>query len=296
MLRRAVARRVIVKYTSGYFTISPGLLAAFGPGASLHCPWHQGCLYGRPRAGRFFAAVASVARGSIADRPAGCLVLATRLLLGRYILHGASLRRDALFIFLLRLGSLGRRFGKVGETFTAEVLEHLTDDRSGKLEVQGEALLVGEGTERPEDVLGRHEGVAASRHAQVLEERKIQTPHHADNRLGLVDAPPHEETCIVAIGPASQDLALVHVVVLGHPVLELPEQSACKDAEVLVPEEPAVALDAHDGARTGDGQGLFLVLERLMEPADHAADLILTTSALLECGLVDHQRGFMTLP
>src|SRR5215208_7963851 len=254
MLRRAVARRVIVKYTSGYFTISPGLLAAFGPGASLHRPWHQGCLYGRPQAGGFFAAEASVARGSIADRPAGCLVLATRLLLGRYILHGASLRRDALFIFLLRLGSLGRRFGKVGETFTAEVLEHLTDDRSGKLEVQGEALRVGEGlvcvplvaegTERPEDVLGRHEGVAASRHAQVLEERKIQTPHHADNRLGLVDAPPHEETCIVAIDPASQDL----------------------------------------------------VLERLMEPADHAADLILTTSALLECGLVDHQRGFMTLP
>src|SRR5215212_6949550 len=296
MLRRAVARRVIVKCTSGYFTISLGLLEAFGPGASLHRPWHQGGLYGRPRVGRFFAAVASVARGSIADRPAGCLVLATRLLLGRYILHGASLRRDALFIFLLRLGSLGRRFGKVGETFTAEVLEHLTDDRSGKLEVQGEALLVAEGTERPEDVLGRHEGVAASRHAQVLEERKIQTPHHADNRLGLVDAPPHEETCIVAIGPASQDLALVHVVVLGHPVLELPEQSACKDAEVLVPEEPAVALDAHDGARTGDGQRLFLVLERPMEPADHAADLILTTSALLECGLVDHQRGFMTLP
>src|SRR5687768_11045096 len=113
MLRRAVARRVIVRYTSEYFTISSGLLAAFGPGASLHRPWHQGCLYGRPRAGGLFVLPALIESGGlvalardIAGVPAGCLVLATRLLLGRSILYGASLRRDALFIFLLRLGSL----------------------------------------------------------------------------------------------------------------------------------------------------------------------------------------------
>src|ERR671917_2606247 len=286
MLRRAVVRRVIVEDTSVHSTISSGLRAASG--------------------GEAFLAGASVARDGPAGLPAGSLVLGTRLLLRRSTLYGVSLRWEALLLLFLSSCCLGRQFGKVFETFAAEVLQHLPDDGSGKLEVQGEALRVGEGlvcvplvaegTERPGDVLGRHEGVAAGRHAQVLEERKIQAPHHADDGLGLVDAPPHEEACIVAIGPASQDLALVHVVVLGNPVLELPEQPACKDAEVLLPEEPAVALDAHDGASTGDGQRLFLVLECLAELADHAADLILTTSALLECARVDHQRGFRALP
>src|SRR5215212_174411 len=211
-----------------------------------------------------------------------------------------------VLVLLFTLHELGRRFGKVGETLAAEVLEHLPYNRSGKIEVKGQSLRVGEGLvlvtlvaqsiERLGGVLGRHEGVAAGRHAQVLEERKIQAPHHADDRLGLVDAPPHEEARVIAIGPASQDLALVHIVVLGQPVLELTEQPARKDAEVFVPEEPAVSFDAHDGARAGDGQRLFLVLECIVELADHAANLILTASALHECTRVDHQRGLRAFP
>ena len=59
-----------------------------------------------------------------------------------FALHGVFLRSNALSSLLL---GLGRRFGKVLEAFTTEVLEHLPDDRSGKLEVKGQTLRVGEG-------------------------------------------------------------------------------------------------------------------------------------------------------
>jgi hypothetical protein len=39
---------------------------------------------------------------------------------------------------------------------------------------------------------------------------------------------------------------------------------------------------------------VILVLERLAELANQATDLILTTSALHQGGLVDHQRGLGT--
>src|SRR5215204_4497730 len=54
-----------------------------------------------------------------------------------FTFYGVALRSD----YLIHLG-LGRQFGKVGEIFAAEVLEHLPDDRSGKIEVKGEGLRV----------------------------------------------------------------------------------------------------------------------------------------------------------
>src|SRR5918994_1831290 len=52
-----------------------------------------------------------------------------------FTFYGVALRSDSLILL-----GLGRRLGKVGETFAAEVLEHLPDDWSGKIEVKGEGL------------------------------------------------------------------------------------------------------------------------------------------------------------
>jgi hypothetical protein len=65
----------------------------------------------------------------------------------------------------------------------------------------------------------------------VLEQREVEAPYHADNGLRLVDTPPDEEAGVVAVGPAPQHLALAQVVVLGDPVLELPEQPAREQAK-----------------------------------------------------------------
>src|SRR5215211_3103012 len=278
MLRRAVARRVIVK-------ISPGIL-----------PFSLACLQSSSLALLFTIRATGGAFAAGLGRGGLC----------RSALHAASLRWNGFLVCLLGFGSLARRFGKVGEAFPAQLLEHLPKDRSRKIEVESEALglgerlvnipLVAEGAERSPDVLGGHEGVAACRHTQVLEERRIQAPDHTDHRLGLLDTSPDEQARVVAIGPASQDFALVHVVVLGDPVLELPEQPARQHAEVLVPEKPAVALDVHDAAHTRDVQRLLLVLERLAELTDEAADLILTAAALHQGGLVDYQRGLGAFP
>src|SRR5215218_199456 len=230
-----------------------------------------------------------------------------RLLSGR----GAARRNHSALTVLafdvFGLGGLAPRLGEVGEPFPPEILQHLPHDGRGKLQVKRESLparqhfvsvaaFVAEGPERLRYVLGRYEGIAAGRHAQVLEQRKVQPPDHTDHGLGLVDATPDEETGVVAVCPALHYLGLVHVVVLGDPVLELPEQTSRQYTQVLVPEKPPVALDVHDAARVWDGQGLFFVLERLAELADQRANLFLATTTLHQGGFVNDHRGLGTCP
>src|SRR5215216_3573249 len=160
---------------------------------------HSGGLFAPPR----------VLTGRLAGAPFFGARLLLCLLRRRSTLHGASLRRDTPFAGLLR--RLARRFGEVGEAFPAEVLEHLPHDGSGKIEVQGEVLRMGEGlvgvplvakgSERPGDVLGWDEGVPTCGHAQVLEEHEVQATDHADYGFGLVDVSPDEESRVVAVGP-----------------------------------------------------------------------------------------------
>src|SRR5215210_147003 len=255
---------------------------------------------------RRLVALACVLTRNAAGRP----VLGARLLLfGRSPARdGAPFPSDAAFVGVtgVLLGALAGRFWEVGKAFPPQLLEHLPHDGGWELEVKGEVLpggehLVGvppvtEGLERRRDVLRGHEGVAAGRHAQVLEQREVQPPYHTDHGLGVVDAPPNEEARIVAVGPAPEDLGFVDVVVLGYPVLELPEQTSGQNAKVLVAEKPSVSLDVHDAASVRDGQGLFFVLERFAELAHQGADFLLATAALHKGGLVDYQRGLGMRP
>src|SRR3712207_7805994 len=117
--------------------------------------------------------------------------------------------------------------------------------------------------------------VPAGDHPQVLDQGQVEAANHPDDWLGLVDAAPDKEAGVVAVGPSPQYLALSDVVVLGDPVLELPEEPPRQHAQRLVAKEPGVALDVHDAAGTRDGERFLLVLEGLAEAAYHLAHLFL---------------------
>src|SRR5215208_2103476 len=103
MLRCAVAGRVTVKILSGILPFPPARAQPRDP-VLLFAPRGTGgvCASGLGRGGLFVL---------------------------------APLRRNAFVVCLLGSGSLARRFGKIGEAFPAQVLEHLPDDRSRKIEV-----------------------------------------------------------------------------------------------------------------------------------------------------------------
>src|SRR3712207_2891040 len=151
------------------------------------------------------------------------------------------------------------------------------------------AAFVAEGLQRLGDALGWDEGVPAGCHAEVLQERQVEAPNHADDRLGLIYAPPDKEAGVVAVGPAPQDFALVYVVVLRHAVLKLPEETACKNPEGVVAEEPGVALDVQDAASARHRERILLILERLAEAANHLADFLPRPPALHQRRIADHE-------
>src|SRR5918998_2738433 len=188
--------------------------------------------------------------GVLVYRAAGGPVLGAGLLLPGLrrgaALHLSALRWHTFFsgIFggLRALYYVARWLWKVRVALAREAFEHRPHHRGRQLQMQGQVLgagqdlvvvcapFVAEGLERPGDVLRGDEGVSAGDHAQVLDKGQVEATHHPHDRFGLEDAPPDKETGVVTVGPPPQNLALVDVVVLGNPVLELPQKPARQNA------------------------------------------------------------------